>query len=285
MNYISLDALSAQRNKGGYTSWVSDMGVQWDFRPNCGHARPKMPVKAIGRGPIMPWPPSDYVPEDAVEKVPSHRCLKCRHRWLVGDYLYVCRDCMMEVPVGQNVPVIGVGEERSARLKRDKSEAKKRALEMKHKQLSARPAHLRLFYDFDAPIWIHCTGEGDFNECLSPPSEEDEGVVESIKGAVHALSREMSSYIRGVDVRPGPREFQRLLNISGVWAHGLPLPYFANASPYYSRFSGMEHLMIFNFLLWVQGKMKNKDFVSALEDVKRKIKQPSPASRGPSSGG
>ncbi len=90
------DHLNHIRNKGGYTSWTSDMGVQWDWRDNCSKSRyrnPPVPMRYIR----LEYPPS------------FQACCRERspHEYIKGDLGVVCKKCGLFVNSGRPVPVFG----------------------------------------------------------------------------------------------------------------------------------------------------------------------------------
>lgn len=94
-DYKSLNHL---RNKGGYTSLVSDMGVQWDFGDNCGHGRGNKPFVRISDF-RENYPPSFYA-----------RCggrNRRTHSYRIGDLGSVCQHCGLYVPHGEYCPTTG----------------------------------------------------------------------------------------------------------------------------------------------------------------------------------
>lgn len=97
------------RNRGGYTSIVADMSVQWDFKMNCGlRGRRWFPVAAlIPAQSDEPWPEEGFIPDDVQFRTVPYRARKCAHHWLIGDYLSVCSKCSTEIPHGMSVPAFG----------------------------------------------------------------------------------------------------------------------------------------------------------------------------------
>lgn len=87
----------------------SDLGVQWDFRANCGlRGRRWFPVAAlIPSQSDEPWPDPDVPPSDVGIRVVRYRAIRCEHSWMIGDYLSVCSKCLTEIPHGVSVPAYG----------------------------------------------------------------------------------------------------------------------------------------------------------------------------------
>lgn len=100
-------------HKGGFTSRCSDMGVQWDFKANCGlRGRRWFPVAAlIPAQSDEPWPEKGKIPQGVEFSRGAYRSRKCQHQWLIGDYLSVCSKCHAEVPHGMTVPAFGMTDE------------------------------------------------------------------------------------------------------------------------------------------------------------------------------
>tara|TARA_R110000868_G_scaffold144376_1_gene363400 strand:- start:886 stop:1488 length:603 start_codon:yes stop_codon:yes gene_type:complete len=107
MTHIGIDKFSENshlRNKGGYTSQVIDMGVQWDFGDNCGHRRFRNPIVAVR-------PHREHPPDEGFFKELCGKHAKVNHNYLKGDLGHVCTRCGLFIEHGCELVKTGPSHE------------------------------------------------------------------------------------------------------------------------------------------------------------------------------
>ncbi len=99
MKFIPLDQIRGHefiRNKGGFTSRVKDMGVQWECYPNnCGKTKYRRPIVALH------YDRDDFPPSF------EPMCEDRNHSYLIGSLGSVCKYCGLYVEHGMECPVTG----------------------------------------------------------------------------------------------------------------------------------------------------------------------------------